>query len=101
MQFMTTEEPLSQFEPITEIEEYYRIIAENPMLGIAWGTCDGKVVYANRVFCDLLEMTPDEVKGLHFSQFTHPDDYAKELALFQQLQSGEIDSYLLEKRYVS
>ncbi len=86
---------------LRESEERYRIITQNPILGIAWGTCDGTVIRANKTFCDLLEGAPEEVSGLHFSKFTHPDDLPRELVLIDKLQKGEINNYRLEKRYIT
>jgi len=37
---------------------------------------------------------------MHFKEFTHPDDCAKDLELFHQLVQGECSNYQMEKRFI-
>lgn len=84
-----------------ESEEQYRLIVENPVLGIAWGTLDGRLLSANSTFCELLESTLEELKGRHLNELVHPDDFGKMIVQFQQLVKGEIDTYQAEERYIT
>jgi PAS domain S-box-containing protein len=44
--------------------------------------------------------TRDEIMKLGWQAITHPDDLEKDLSYFRRLQSGEIESYSMEKRYL-
>ncbi len=83
------------------IGEHYLAVIENPVLGIAWGTMDGRLIDCNDAFCRMLGSSKEELKGAHFKDFTHPDDLEKATGLFRKLVRGEIDNYQIEKRYIS
>lgn len=85
---------------LRESEERYRLVSENPLLGIGWASFSGEILYLNQTFCDLLGYNMDELRSLHYSQITHPDDFSWETELFHKLISGEIDNYKVEKRYI-
>ena len=85
---------------LRESEERYRLVSENPLLGIGWASLTGEILYLNQTFCNLLGYNMDELKSLHYSQITHPEDFEWETELFQKLTSGEIDNYKVEKRYI-
>ncbi len=84
---------------IRKNEEQYRMVVENKILGVAWASTEGKVLNANQAFCDMLGYTLGEIKGIYFGDFTHPDDAAKEVQLIGKMEKGEIDNYVIEKRY--
>jgi PAS domain S-box-containing protein len=42
----------------------------------------------------------DELKALTYAAITHPDDLAADADAYRRLQTGEIASYRLEKRYI-
>jgi diguanylate cyclase (GGDEF)-like protein/PAS domain S-box-containing protein len=48
----------------------------------------------------MLGYAPDELVGVAFTEFTHPDDVGADVALFEALMRGERDNYQLEKRYL-
>lgn len=54
--------------------------------------------------CDFFSCTAEEMLAADAIQFilahTHPDDIAVDVALFQRVLAGEIDTYRLEKRYL-
>ena len=85
---------------LRESEERYRLVSENPLLGIGWASLTGEILYLNQTFCSLLGYNMDELKSLHYSQITHPDDFEWETELFHKLISKDIDNYKVEKRYV-
>jgi hypothetical protein len=47
----------------------------------------------------MLGLSEEELRCKHCVQFSPPEDAEKDGALFQQLRSGSIDHYQLEKRY--
>jgi two-component system, sensor histidine kinase and response regulator len=88
-------------EKLRASEYQFRKVTENEILGVAWATPEGFLTNANNTFCKMLGYSPDELKGRHFEEFTHPDDVQKELALIEQVLKGKIDYYQIEKRYLT
>ncbi|MCD6065682.1 MAG: kinE 2 [Bacteroidetes bacterium] len=86
---------------LIESEKKYRLVFENPFLGVALGTIDGLVMNANKAFYTLLGYTQEEIQNIHFSKFTYAPDLDKELPYLQSMANGEINDYVLEKRYVT
>lgn len=84
---------------IEESEFKYRMVVENELLGVAWASADGRVLSVNPAFCKMLGYDVDELLGVYFGDFTHPDDTAKEEELMIQMMNGGIDNYRIEKRY--
>ncbi|HMK21923.1 MAG TPA: PAS domain S-box protein [Terriglobales bacterium] len=64
--------------------------------------CDlrGHVLEANRAAERMLGYSRTELRGMHFREFTHPEDITKDLALFRTLARGQMESYELELRYL-
>ena len=69
-------------------------------IGIALVDTDGCIIRGNETFARLVGLSLSEVVGTPFKNFTHPDDIAADLALFQEVLDGKRDSYTIEKRYV-
>jgi PAS domain S-box-containing protein len=86
---------------LAESKNRYKMVYENPFLGIALGTMDGKIQDVNDAFCNMLGYTQEEMFNKHFSEFTAPEDVEKEKPLIEQMLNGEIDNYKLEKRYIT
>ncbi|MBS1931858.1 MAG: PAS domain S-box protein [Bacteroidetes bacterium] len=76
-----------------------RMVIENKIMGIAWASADGYVIKANQAFCSMLDYSQDEIKSIHFRDYTHPDDMLKEEKFLARIQKGEINNYVIEKRY--
>ncbi len=81
-------------------EEKFRGVFENSSVGIALANTRGEIKDANPSFCHWLEYEPGAMRGMHFSAITHPEDLETDLGLFNELISGQRDSYHLEKRYL-
>jgi PAS domain S-box-containing protein len=67
------------------------------------GPIDGKIneqFNVNPKFCEITGYTKEELKHLGWSQVTHPEDLAREMKIFRELQEGKISSYAIEKRYI-
>ncbi len=92
-------EKIAAEEKLKESEFFFRKVTENEMVGVAWATEDGKLINANTAFCDMMGYELDELKGQYFGDFSHPEDTAKELNLVEDILSGKIDYYQMEKRY--
>jgi diguanylate cyclase (GGDEF)-like protein/PAS domain S-box-containing protein len=83
-----------------EPEQFFQAIFDTVSVGIALVDPHGYVVKANAADADFLGYTPKEMAGMHFSEFTHPDDVQVDDILFQSLVNGERDYYIVDKRYL-
>lgn len=84
-----------------QTQELFKLIAENPVLGIVWATPQGKMIDANETFCKILESNLEELREIYYGNYTFPEDLEIEKPLFEKLKGGIIDNYVLEKRYVT
>jgi PAS domain S-box-containing protein len=73
---------------------------EHSATGMAHSLIDGRWIRVNRTYCDLVGYTHEEVLGMTFRDFTHPDDINIDLELLARTLAGEIDHYSFEKRYI-
>jgi len=69
-------------------------------LGIGIVGLDGKVILGNETLRLLLGYDEDEFAAMPWWEFTHPDDVAPNLELFERSARGEIDHFSLEKRFI-
>ena len=57
-------------------------------------------VKMNRMYAQITGRTAEELRHLSWEDITHPDDIEEERRHIEKLQSGQIDSYSIEKRYI-
>jgi len=104
-------------ESLRESELRFRVAFEHAPAGMAVAVNEntltaatiqqgggGRNVKVNRALCDFFGCTAEEALTADAVQFvlsrTHPDDLAADVAQFQRVLAGEIDTYHLEKRYL-
>ncbi|MCF7946781.1 MAG: PAS domain S-box protein [Spirochaetia bacterium] len=81
-------------------EQKFRSLFEQASVGVAIiDTPTGKYQSVNKKQCDIVGYTEDEILKLDFKEITHPDDIDEDLANMQRLKNGEIDEFIMEKRY--
>ncbi|MBN1349642.1 PAS domain S-box protein [candidate division KSB1 bacterium] len=89
---------------LRQSEVQFRAFFDNIAIGAAFTTSPNKPFTANRTLCKLLGYTKEELESKptleSVKQFSHPDDYAAEMKLFERMASGETTSYRMEKRYI-
>lgn len=85
---------------LSQNEARFRAIFEHAGIGIARVDMEGKPVQVNPALQRMLGYDADELRQMVFTEFTHPDDAANDLALYKSLIAGERDMYHIEKRYV-
>jgi len=78
----------------------FRLIFDHAAIGIALVDLAGQPVQVNPALQRMLGYSAAELRRMTFAQFTHPDDIAKDWALFQETIEGRRDSYQIEKRYL-
>ncbi|MDN7025849.1 PAS domain S-box protein [Methanoculleus sp. FWC-SCC1] len=86
---------------LREREAWFRGIYENAGIGMGIVDRGGHMVDSNPALRNMLGYRADELSGMHFTDFTHPDDQADELALFDELIAEMRERYQMEKRYVA
>src|SRR5215471_12318245 len=77
---------------------FYQAFKASP-IGIALETLEGQPLYVNLALCSMLGYSEEEFRNKHCSDFSPPEDAAKDFALFEQLRRGSIDHYSMEKRF--
>lgn len=68
-------------------------------IGMAIVSLEGAWLNVNNSLSRMLGYTEDEFQELTFQEITHPEDLSKDLHFVQELLSGKISSYEMEKRY--
>jgi len=86
-------------EALRQSEVRFRAIFENAALGIALSDPSGVLLASNPAMQALIGYNETELRQVKFTAITHPDDQGAGVNLYQQLISGSINSYQLEKRY--
>ena len=77
---------------------FYDAFRSSP-IGIVLEDLEGRPLFVNPAFCSMLGFSEEEMLTKHCVDFSPPDDARKDWTLFQQLRSGAIDHYHLDKRY--
>jgi two-component system, cell cycle sensor histidine kinase and response regulator CckA len=85
---------------LREKDERIRSIFEHSPLGIGLVDLEGRTIESNQVLRQMLGYDEDEFAALPFSAFTHPDDVAPNLELFEEMAAGGRESFKLEKRFI-
>jgi diguanylate cyclase (GGDEF)-like protein/PAS domain S-box-containing protein len=84
---------------ITESEERFRNAMEYSAIGMALVGTEGQWLQVNKALCKFLGYSQNELRAMTFQQLTWPEDLDNDLAQLEQLVSGEINTYTMEKRY--
>lgn len=94
-------ERVQQAEALRESEERFRKTFEVAPIGMALVGLDFKPFMVNSVLCKLLGYTEQELTGMTATELTYPEDVPADLEMANQLLSGTIPSYTIEKRYLT
>jgi PAS domain S-box-containing protein len=81
-------------------EELFRSTFENASVGIVHIGRDGQSLRANKQFSRMVGYSVAELLFNPCQKITHPDDLAENLAGYESLLAGDIDSFSMEKRYI-
>lgn len=85
---------------LRDSEARFRAVFEGAGLGIVLGQVGTDILYTNPRLQQMLGYTDEEINRLGIRGITHPDDFAADYQLFQELMNGKRPSYQLEKRYL-
>ncbi|MEN8220620.1 MAG: ATP-binding protein [Pseudomonadota bacterium] len=87
-------------EELQKSEEQFRGYFESALMGFAITSLERGWIYANKCVCDMLGYSLEELKKISWAELSYPDDLAADVAQFEQLLAGEIDSYTMDKRFI-
>ena len=85
---------------VRESDKRFRAIFDAAAIGIVQCATDGRVVESNPAVERMFGYSHAELRGMHFRDFTHPDDLAGDLELFAEMVAGKRDYYQIEIRYL-
>lgn len=82
-------------------ERRFSNIFNKAMFGMALMNPDKTPFLVNQQLCDFLEYPEDDITSRSIEEITHPKDVNIDTKLYHQLLNNEIDSYTIEKRFIS
>jgi len=85
---------------LAKSELKFRSLFENAHHGMVIGDEFGNIISVNKHFCDILGYPKNKIEGRKFISFTVNDDHDENSELFQDLMSGKITNYKIQKRYI-
>ncbi len=94
-----TERKLSE-DAIRRSEAHFRSYFELPLFGIAITSLEKGFIDVNDRLCEILGYSRDELLHTDWAQLTHPDDLEADVREFTRLLAAEIDTYMIEKRFI-
>ncbi len=86
-------------EALRNSEEQLRGIFSQTLTGIAQVDLTGRFVQVNNRFCEMVGRSAADLLRLRTQDITHPDDVARNMALFGELAATG-KPFVIEKRYV-
>lgn len=81
---------------IQELKDYFELQED----GMVVTDLEGKFIQVNAAICTMLDYSEEELLHMTFKEITHPDDLNIDLSYVRRMLSGEIDSFIMEKRYI-
>lgn len=93
-------ERLKAEEALRRSEAQFKAMFEGAPIGIALVDAGGRPRVVNPALTEMLGYSAEELRGMTFADFTHPQDLYLDLKLFQDLMAGRREAYRLAKRYI-
>jgi PAS domain S-box-containing protein len=87
-------------EKLIESEKRFRSYFELGLIGMAITSPTKGCLAVNDEFCKILGYERGELLKKNWTEMTHPDDIAADVANFNRVMAGEIDGYRLDKRWI-
>lgn len=81
-------------------EELFRSTYEMSPVAMLITRTDGRLIRANKAFCDFLGYAEEKLLSLQPVDYTHPEDLKKDQPLLESLQTHEAAKYQIERRYL-
>jgi PAS domain S-box-containing protein len=100
MALRTREKREQAEEALRESEQRFANAFTYAAIGMALVSPEGRWLKVNQAVCAMLGYTDAELLGMTFQDVTYPDDLTMDLHYVQQMLTGEISTYQMEKRYI-
>ncbi len=81
-------------------EESFRHFFEAGLVGMTIAEPGMQWRSVNARMCEMLGYSAEEILALTWADFTHPDDLPADQANYARMSRGEIDAYVMDKRYI-
>lgn len=82
-----------------ESEQRFHAVFDQPAVGVAMTTLDGRWLRANQKMCQIVGYSLDELLSKRFQDITHLQDLEANMAYVRQVLAGEEKTFSMEKRY--
>jgi PAS domain S-box-containing protein len=82
-------------------EGRYRAVFDQVAVGAARVSPDGLFLEVNDRFCEITRWSREELLTRTFQEITHPDDLALDVAQVTAMLKREIETFSMEKRYLT
>ena len=88
-------------EAFQESERRFYTLFDKAAMGVALVNPAGHPVISNPALVQFLGYSSEELRGMVFCEFTHPEDVDTDVALFNELIANHSNHYQIEKRYLT
>lgn len=86
-------------QALREGERRFRAIFEQAAVGVAvLDSVTGRFLQVNQSYCEMIGRTAAQMLATDFMAITHPDDLAPDLARMEELKTGLIPHFSMDKR---
>jgi len=85
---------------LRQSEEQFRSAFETSAAGMAIHSIDGRYLKVNQTFCDTMGYSAVELMDKNWRDLTHPDDVDSTEELDEKAEVGELENFVIEKRYI-
>ncbi len=97
---MSYQELLNENTSLKEKEELCNNMFDNVTVGMVQTDREGNYIKSNQKFRDITGYSEEELMRLNFTQITHAEDLLEEMEIKKKVDNNEIDSFVMEKRYI-
>jgi hypothetical protein len=80
--------------------ERFHAYFDHSIVGLAITSLEKGWIEVNDALCATLGYTRDELTRMTWTELTYPEDLAPDLAQFNRMLAGEINSYAMDKRFI-
>ena len=87
-------------QALRKSEDRFRRYFELGLIGMATTSPAKGILEVNDELCRILGYERSELLQKTWAELTHPDDLAAEVAQFDRVMAGEMDGYILDKRWI-
>jgi PAS domain S-box-containing protein len=86
---------------LRESEQRFRNILNHVPIGIIYSGLNGRVMQTNPALCKMLGYSSESMLGMAMRDYTHPQDWPKDIELQDRLIAGEFPMYRRQKRLLA